>query len=141
MEQVLSESVAQQRYFMLLLGIFAAIALVLASVGIYGMISYSVAQRLQELGVRMALGAGTMDIFKLVLRQGLTLAVIGAVIGTFVTGSVTRLISELLYRVQATDIFTFIFIPLLLITVALLASFVPAFRATRVDPMTALRDI
>ena len=141
MEQVLSESVAQQRYYMLLFGIFAAIALVLASVGVYGMISYSVAQRLQELGVRMALGAGSKDIFKLVLRQGLTPAVIGAVIGTFVAGSVTRLISELLYRVQATDIFTFIFIPLLLITVALLASFVPAYRATRVDPMSALRDL
>jgi putative ABC transport system permease protein len=141
MEQVLSESVAQPRFYMLLFSIFAAIALILASIGIYGMISYSVAQRTHELGIRIALGAGTKDVFKLILRQGFMTAAIGAAIGIFIALGVTKFISGLLYGVSAIDATTFILIPLLLITVALVASFIPAYRATRVDPMTTLRNI
>ena len=122
-----------------LLGGFGVLALVLAGVGIYGIVSYSVNQRTQEIGIRMALGASTRDVLRMVLREGLVVVIIGIAVGLVVALFVTRLIGSLLYGVSATDPVTFIGIPVLLAAVALLASYIPARRATRVDPMTALR--
>jgi ABC-type antimicrobial peptide transport system permease subunit len=139
MEEIVSESVARQRFSMLLLGIFAALALVLAAVGIYGVMSYSVAQRTREFGIRMALGAQRSDVLKLAVGQGLKLVVIGIVVGLGAAFLLTRVMSSLLFGVSATDPLTFITISLVLIGVAVLASFVPALRATKIDPMDALR--
>lgn len=139
MEDVLSDSIARQRFSMLLLAVFAALALVLAAVGIYGVMSYSVAQRAHEIGIRMALGAQRSDVLKMIVRQGLKLVLIGIAIGLAAAFTLTRVMTSLLFGVSATDPLTFITISLVLISVALLASFIPARRATRVDPMTALR--
>ncbi|HYG10021.1 MAG TPA: ABC transporter permease [Pyrinomonadaceae bacterium] len=139
MEEVLSESIARQRFSMLLLGIFAAVALVLAAVGIYGVMSYSVAQRTREIGIRMALGARRSDVLKLTVGGGLKLVLIGVAIGLGAAFILTRVMSSLLFGVSATDPTTFIIISLVLIGVAVLASYIPARRATRVDPMVALR--
>jgi putative ABC transport system permease protein len=136
---VMAASTAVQQFNMTLMGIFAAVALVLAAVGIYGVISYSVAQRTHEIGVRMALGAQGSDVLKLVLRQGALLAVTGVAIGLVGAFVLTRWMHSLLYGVSATDPVTFTVISLILIGVALGASLVPARRATRVDPMVALR--
>jgi putative ABC transport system permease protein len=139
MEEILSESVARQRFSMLLLGIFATLALVLAAVGIYGVMSYSVAQRTHEIGIRMALGAQKSDVLKLTVGHGLKLVLIGVVIGLVAAFILTRVMSSLLFGISATDPTTFITISLVLISVALLASYIPARRATKVDPMIALR--
>ena len=139
MDQLMSESVAEQRFNMLLLAIFGALALVLAMVGIYGVISYSVSQRTREIGVRVALGATRSDIFKLVIGQGMILILIGVGLGLAASLVLTRLLTTLLYEVSPTDTLTFAGISFLLISVALLACYIPARRATRVDPMTALR--
>jgi putative ABC transport system permease protein len=139
MEGMVSASIAQPRFYLLLLSIFAALALVLATVGIYGVLSYSVTQRMHEIGIRMALGAKQSDVIKLVVGQGMMLALVGVAIGLVSAFVFTRLMSSMLYGVSATDPVTFAALALLLTAVALLASYIPARRATKVDPMIALR--
>lgn len=139
MEELISDSVARQRFSMILLTIFAVIALILAAVGIYGVISYSVTQRTNEIGIRMALGAQRSDILKLILKQGMGMALAGVLLGLLVAYGFTNLISSLLFEVSPTDPLTFAGISLLLLIVALLSCVIPARRATNVDPMIALR--
>jgi predicted permease len=142
MQQVVSESMSSQRYPMILLGVFAGLALLLASVGLYGVISYSLAQRVHEIGIRMALGAERRDVFRMVIGHGLRLALVGLAIGAAAALILTRLVSSfshLLYGVGTDDPLTFIAVSVLLTAVAVLACYIPARRATRVDPMVALR--
>jgi putative ABC transport system permease protein len=139
MEHLLSNSVASERLSVILLGLFAALAFMLACVGIYGVISYSVTQRTHEIGVRIALGASTGDILKLVVGQGMRMVAGGLVLGLLASLALTRVMSSLLFNVSATDPATFILVSVLLAAVAFLASYLPARRATRVDPMVALR--
>jgi putative ABC transport system permease protein len=139
MGQILGESIARQRFSMLLLGIFAFLALLLAAVGIYGVMSYSVTQRRNEIGIRMALGAQTRDVLKLTVGQGLKLVLIGIIIGLAGAFVLTRLMSTLLFGITPTDPPTFVTISIVLIAVACLASYIPARRATKVDPLQALR--
>jgi ABC-type antimicrobial peptide transport system permease subunit len=139
MEQSLSESRARRRFAMLMLGLFAVIALLLASVGIYGVMSYTVAQRTREIGIRVAMGAQTRDVLRLIVRQGMSLAGIGVGLGLVAATAATRLMGSLLFGVRATDPLTYVVIALLLALVALTACWVPARRATKVDPMIALR--
>jgi predicted permease len=138
-ENVLEATLGQRRLTMLLLGSFAAMALLLAVIGIYGAIAHSVAQRTQELGIRRALGAQRGDILQLVLSQGLALALAGVMIGVLGALALTRLMKDMLFEVSATDPRTFVFIALLFVLIALIASLIPAHRAAQVDPMTALR--
>lgn len=140
MEEVISDSIALRRFSMFLLGLFAGLALILAAIGIYGMIAHTVSQRVHEIGIRMALGADRTDILKLVVMQGMTLALTGVAFGIFGALGFTRLTANLLFGVGATDPATFACIALLLTVVALLACYVPARRAARVNPMTALTD-
>jgi putative ABC transport system permease protein len=139
METILAASIARQRFSMLLLAIFASVALVLAAVGIYGVMSYSVAQRTHEIGIRMALGAGTTAVLRLAVGYGFKLVVIGVAIGLIAALALTRVMSTLLFGVTATDPMTFTLISLLLVGVAAIASYIPARRATRVNPIIALR--
>ncbi len=139
MEQLVARTTAQRRFTLLLAGVFAALALVLAGLGIYSVIACAVAQRTREIGIRMALGAQRGDVLRLVIRQGLRLAVIGASLGLLAAWGVTRLMKNLLFSVSATDPLTFGALAGLLILVALLACWLPARRATQVDPMIALR--
>ena len=139
MDHIFSDSIAGQRFNALLLGVFASLALVLAMVGVFGVINYSVAQRTHEIGIRLALGAQRRDVFKLVIGQGLVLALVGVLIGAACAFAMTRLITGLLYEVSPTDSPTFVFVSVLVTVVALLACWVPARRATKVDPLIALR--
>ena len=140
MEQVLSASVSKSRFTMLLLTAFSVLALVLAAGGVYSVMAYSVAQRTREIGIRNALGAQSGDIFKLIMRQGFTLAIIGVVLGAIAGFALTRVMANLLFSVSATDPNIFVGVALLLIIVALLACYLPARRATRVNPIIALRN-
>jgi putative ABC transport system permease protein len=139
MESLFAKAVAPQRFQMILVALFASLALVLAMVGIYGVMAYSVTQRTHEIGIRMALGARRLDVLKLVMAQGLVEGLVGIAIGLAGAFALTRLLSSLLYGVSATDPLIFTGISLLLGLVALLACYLPARRATAVDPMTALR--
>lgn len=140
LDSVLSESVAGPRFRTLLLAVFAGVALVMAGVGIYGVISYAVSQRTQEIGIRMALGARAVDVLKLVVKVGMTLAVIGVAVGLVGAFALTRLLATLLFGVTPTDVATFAMVSAGLLIVALLACYLPARRATKVDPLTALRS-
>ena len=139
LEQLLGNSVAPRRFNMMLLGIFAGVALALAAVGLYGVMSYSVSWRIHEIGIRMALGANRADVLSLVVRQGMTLTVVGLVLGLVGAFSLSRVLRSLLYGVTPTDPLTFAGVSAVLLTVALLACLIPARRATRVDPIVALR--
>jgi len=140
MEQVLTESLSGRRFNMTLLVTFAALALLLAAVGVYGVMNYSVMLRRRELGIRIALGARALDVLRLVLGQGLALTLIGVGVGMAGAYALTRLMESLLYGVTATDFLTFGSVSGVIILVGLLASFLPARRATKVDPMIALRS-
>ena len=138
-EEILSTSYAHRRLSASLLSVFALLALVLAAIGIYGVIAYSVTQRTREIGIRMALGAQRFDVLKMVLSAGLALALIGVAAGFGGAFVLTRWMAALLFGVTPTDAATFVVVPLCLIVVAMLACYLPARRATKVDPLTALR--
>jgi putative ABC transport system permease protein len=139
MNQLVEKSVGSRRMTLILLGAFSALALVLAGIGIYGVISYSVAQRTKEIGIRMALGAGHEDVIRMILLQGARIASAGLIIGIFAAFGLTRYLATLLFTVSPGDPSTFAMVALVLALVALLACYIPARRALRVDPMTALR--
>jgi putative ABC transport system permease protein len=139
MEQILDRSVAQPRFRTLLLTIFAALALALAAMGVYGVMAYFVEQRTREIGLRMALGAKAGDVLRLILGYSLRLTLIGVVIGLGASFLLTRLVASLLYNVSALDRATFAATPLLIVLVTLIATYVPARKAMKVDPMMALR--
>jgi putative ABC transport system permease protein len=139
MDQVLSDSLARRRIYMALLGIFAGAALLLAAVGIYGVMSYTVNQRVHEIGLRLALGAERADVLRLILSEGTKIAFVGTAAGIAVALALTRLMTSLLYGVTATDPATLVAVAALPVFVALVACYIPARRAMRVDPAVALR--
>ena len=139
MDQRLAKSVASSRFVMLLLGAFSVLALGLAALGLYGALAYLVTQRTQEIGLRMALGARRIDVFKLVIGKGMRLVIIGMAIGLVASLALTRVMGSLLFEVTPTDALTFVIVSAVLLTVALLACYIPARRATNVDPLTSLR--
>jgi putative ABC transport system permease protein len=143
LSEIFSQSLWPPRMAAALLGVFASLSLVLAVIGIYGVMAYSVTQRTRELGIRMALGASRQDVVRLVVWQGLQLTAVGVAIGLVASLIVTRLataaLSNLLFNVSATDVVTFVVVPSVLALAALGASYIPALRATRIDPMVALR--
>ena len=137
--ETVSRSVAERRFTMLVLGLLASVALVLAAIGVHGVLSYTVTQRAREIGIRMALGAQPSSVLRLVVTQGMTLALTGTALGLAAAFVLTRSMGTLLFGVTPTDAVTFIVVPLGLALVALVASYLPARRATRVDPVAALR--
>jgi putative ABC transport system permease protein len=139
MEEYAARQLAQRRGVMILLGLFASVAVMLAAVGIYSLLSYAVTQRTREIGLRLALGAQTRDVLRLIIGQGIKLALLGVALGLLAAFALTRLMEKLLFGVSATDPLTFGAITLLLLSVALLACWLPARRATKVDPLKALR--
>jgi putative ABC transport system permease protein len=140
MDQVISDSLASRRLILWLLGLFAGIALILSAAGLYGVISYLVAQRTREIGMRMALGAQTRDVLRLVMGQGAGLTAAGIVLGLLGALAATRVLENLLYGVSARDPLTFASIAALLALVALAATWLPARRASQVDPIVAIRS-
>jgi predicted lysophospholipase L1 biosynthesis ABC-type transport system permease subunit len=139
MEEILAGSVGREQRVTVLLSFFAGVALLLAAVGIYGIVSYGARQRTQEIGVRMALGAQRVDVLRLVLAQGLVLTSIGIVVGLAAAVAVTRVLTNLLYEISSTDAVTYGAVSLLLVLVSVVAGLVPALRAVRLHPVTALR--
>jgi ABC-type antimicrobial peptide transport system permease subunit len=139
MKEQVSISVATRRFALTLFGIFAGVALLLAAVGLYAVMSYSVAQRTHEIGIRTALGAQSGDLLRLIVRQGMTLVAFGIVVGLAAAFALTRLMQSLLFEIKATDPTTFALVVLALAAVATIACWLPARRATKVDPMIALR--
>ncbi len=139
MDDLVSRSLARPRFQSVLLGTFAGLALLLAAIGVFGVMSYSVAQRTHEIGIRMALGAERNQVIRLVVGQGLTIALLGAASGLAGAFALTRYLQSLLFNVSTTDAVTFALVPLILCAVALAASYVPALRAAKVDPISALR--
>jgi putative ABC transport system permease protein len=139
MNEAVSTATAEPRFQLLLLGLFAGLALLLAAVGIYGVMSYTVARRTHEIGIRMSLGASRGRVLSLVVRQGMTLALAGSAAGIAGALVLSRWMTRLLYGVRATDPLTFLAVPVVLVGIALLATLIPARRATRIDPMIALR--
>jgi putative ABC transport system permease protein len=140
LEETIALNLARQRFAVALLGAFAVLGLLLAAVGVYGVMAYSVSRRAREMGVRMAMGAQSGDVLRMVLREGLKLTAIGVAIGLPASLAVTQLMKTLLYGVSAADPLTFAGVPLLLAVVAMIACWIPARRAARIDPMTALRQ-
>jgi putative ABC transport system permease protein len=140
LEEVVAGSMAGERFSATLLGVFAGLALVLASLGVYGVLSYAVAQRTREMGLRMALGAERDGVLKLILGQGMGLVLIGIGAGIVVALFATRFLRSMLYEVEAFDPLTFVVVPLALAVVGLLATLIPALRATKVDPLVALKS-
>jgi putative ABC transport system permease protein len=136
---LVEQSIYRERLVATLSSCFGLLALLLAALGLYGVMAYSVARRTREIGIRLALGARGSDVLKLVVRQGMALVLIGAGLGIVAAWGLTRVISNLLYGIRATDPLTFVTIPLALVGVALLACYLPARRAAKVDPLTALR--
>jgi ABC-type antimicrobial peptide transport system permease subunit len=139
MEEIVARRVASRRFNTLLMAVFAAVALALSAVGLYGVLSHSVSQRRQEIGIRMAMGAQVDDVLKLVIGQGMRLSLIGIVVGLAGAFGLTRLMVKLLFGVKPTDPLTFALVTAMLIAVALVACYIPARRATKVDPLVALR--
>ena len=139
MDEIISDSISDRKFSMVLLGTFAALALLLSSIGIYGVISYLVGERTHEIGIRIALGAQRKNVLTLVLGEGMKLVLLGAAIGIAAALGLSRLMAGMLYGVSATDPLTFAAVPIVLLGVAMLACYIPARRAMRVDPMTALR--
>ena len=140
MDEMIETSMGQRRLSMVLLALFSGLALALASLGIYGVMSYAVTQRSREMGIRLALGATTSDVLRLVVRQGMALVLIGVGVGVAAALALTRVIASQLYAVRPTDPITFGTVALVLSAIALLATLIPARRATRVDPVVTLRD-
>jgi putative ABC transport system permease protein len=139
-DDYLADNLAAPRFSSFLLALFAAVALLLTAIGLYGLVAYSVSLRTQEIGIRMALGAQTRQVLSLVIGQGIKLTLIGLALGVTVSMILTRWLASLLFNVSPTDALTFVLVAALLLFVALLACWIPARRATRVDPMIALRS-
>jgi putative ABC transport system permease protein len=140
MEEIIGDTLWQRRLWGVMFALFASLALLLAAVGIYGVLSYSVSQRTRELGIRLALGAQASDVLRLVIAQGMKLAIAGLLIGVALSLLLTRLIANLLFGVAAADPLTFVVVAWLLLVVALAACYIPSRRAARVDPVEALRN-
>jgi len=140
MDEIITRSLADRRFALELLGIFAAVALMLAAIGIYGVMAYSFSQRTHEIGIRIALGAQRVDIFRMAVGEGMQLVAIGLAVGLAGAVTLTRFVRTMLFGVSASDPITFSAISALLAAVAFVACYVPARRATRVDPLVALRD-
>lgn len=139
MDELVSDSASQHRFNMLLLNVFAALALIQAAVGIYGVMSYSVTQRTHEIGIRVALGAAPKGILRLIVRRGMILTAVGIAIGTAGAFALTRVISSLLFEVATLDVAIFVIVPLVFAFIAFIACFLPARKAAKVDPLVALR--